>query len=81
MLSGSRLGASFIVLLTGFIYALRNRTDPNRKEPIGMGIQALTMTALVYLPGMAIGYWIIRGGLLDGMNLHASAELGGHAVR
>ena len=45
-----------------------------------MGIQALTMTALVYLPGDAIGYCIIRGGLLDGMNLHASAELGGHAV-
>ena len=75
MLSGSRLGASFIVLLTGFLFALRNRTDPNRKEPIGMGIQALTMTALVYIPGMMIGYWIIRGGLLDGVNLHASAEL------
>jgi sodium-dependent phosphate cotransporter len=75
MLSGSRLGASFIVLLTGFLYALRNRTDPNRKEPIGMGIQALTMTALVYIPGMIIGYWIIRSGLLDGLNLHASAEL------
>jgi sodium-dependent phosphate cotransporter len=75
MLSGSRLGASFIVLLTGFLYALRNRTDPNRKEPIGMGIQALTMTALVYIPGMVIGYWIIRSGLLDGMNLHAGAEL------
>jgi sodium-dependent phosphate cotransporter len=75
MLSGSRLGASFIVLLTGFLYALRNRTDPNRKEPIGMGIQALTMTALVYIPGMVIGYWIIRSGLLDGVNLHAGAEL------
>jgi solute carrier family 34 (sodium-dependent phosphate cotransporter) len=75
MLSGSRLGASFIVLLTGFIYAFRNRRDPRRNEPIGMGIQALTMTALVYLPGMMIGYAIIRGGLLDGFNLHASAEL------
>ncbi|HET9248982.1 MAG TPA: hypothetical protein VFP13_03465 [Actinomycetota bacterium] len=75
MLSGSRLGASFIVLLTGFLYALRNRTDPNRKEPIGMGIQALTMTALVYLPGMMIGYWIIKGGLLDGVSLHATDEL------
>ena len=51
MLSGSRLGASFIVLLTGFLYAARNRHDPNRGEPIGMGIQAMTMTALVYLPG------------------------------
>jgi solute carrier family 34 (sodium-dependent phosphate cotransporter) len=75
MLSGSRLGASFIVLLTGFIYSLRNRHDPNRTEPIGMGIQALTMTALVYLPGMMIGYGIIRSGLLDGVNLHASEGL------
>jgi hypothetical protein len=75
MLSGSRLGASFIVLLTGLIYALRHRRDPNRREPIGMGIQALTMTALVYIPGMMIGYGIIRSGLLDGVNLHASAGL------
>ncbi len=75
MLSGSRLGASFIVLLTGFLYAARNRHDPNRGEPIGMGIQAMTMTALVYLPGMMIGYAIIRSGLLDGLNLHASGEL------
>jgi solute carrier family 34 (sodium-dependent phosphate cotransporter) len=75
MLSGSRLGASFIVLLTGFLYAARNRHDPNRGEPIGMGIQAMTMTALVYLPGMMIGYAIIRSGLLDGVNLHASGEL------
>lgn len=75
MLSGSRLGASFIVLLTGFLYAARNRSDPNRGEPIGMGIQAMTMTALVYLPGMMIGYGIIRSGLLDGLNLHASGQL------
>jgi hypothetical protein len=75
MLSGSRLGASFIVLLTGFLYAARNRNDPNRGEPIGMGIQAMTMTALVYLPGMMIGYGIIRSGLLDGLNLHASGKL------
>jgi solute carrier family 34 (sodium-dependent phosphate cotransporter) len=75
MLSGSRLGASFIVLLTGFLYAARNRHDPNRGEPIGMGIQAMIMTALVYLPGMMIGYGIIRSGLLDGLNLHASGSL------
>jgi sodium-dependent phosphate cotransporter len=75
MLSGSRRGASFIVLVTALLYATRNRNDPNRTEPIGMGIQALTMTALVYLPGMMIGYGIIRSGLLDGLNLHASTEL------
>jgi solute carrier family 34 (sodium-dependent phosphate cotransporter) len=75
MLSGSRLGASFIVLLTGFIYALRHRHDPNRSEPIGMGIQALTMTALVYLPGMVIGYGIIKTGILGGLSLHANDQL------
>ena len=74
MLSGSRLGASFIVLLTGFLYAMRNK-DRARGESIGIGIQALTMTAVVYVPGMLIGYAVIRGGLLDGMNWHASAEM------
>jgi solute carrier family 34 (sodium-dependent phosphate cotransporter) len=73
MLSGSRLGASFIVLLTGLIYAMRNRR--RRAEPLGIGIQAMTMTALVYVPGMAIGYGIMRAGLLDGLNWHASQEV------
>jgi sodium-dependent phosphate cotransporter len=74
MLSGSRLGASFIVLLTGFLYARRNR-DRARGESIGIGIQAMTMTAIVYLPGMLIGYSIMRAGLLDGLDLHASGKL------
>ena len=52
MLSGSRLGASFIVLLTGFIYSLRNRNDSNRTEPIGMEIMgAYDDGARVHLPG------------------------------
>ncbi len=74
MLSGSRLGASFIVLLTGFLYARRNR-EQERGASIGIGIQAMTMTAIVYLPGMLIGYSIMRAGLLDGFDLHASGKL------
>jgi hypothetical protein len=74
MLSGSRLGASFIVLLTGFLYAMKHKDRP-RGDSIGVGIQAMTMTAITYLPGMLIGYWIIRRGLLDGLNLHASGKL------
>ncbi len=74
MLSGSRLGASFIVLVTGFIYAMRHRHRP-RGDSIGIGIQAMTMTAITYIPGMMIGYFIMRAGWLDGLQLHASAEL------
>ena len=74
MLSGSRLGASFIVLLVGFLYAVRNR-GRNRGESIGMGILALSLTALVYLPGMIIGYGILKWGILDGVQLHASSDV------
>lgn len=74
MLSGSRLGASFIVLLTGFLYAMRNRSRA-RGETIGMGIQALTMTAIVYIPGMLIGYTLLKSGLLEGVQWHASGKL------
>lgn len=74
MLSGSRLGASFVVLLVGFLYAMRNR-GANRRESIGMGVLALSLTALVYVPGMMLGYWILKGGLLEGIRLHASDDV------
>jgi Na+/phosphate symporter len=35
----------------------------------------MTMTAIVYLPGMMIGYAIMRLGWLDGFDLHASGQL------
>jgi sodium-dependent phosphate cotransporter len=72
MLSGSRLGASFIVLVVGFIYAMRS---PNRESSIGMGVLALSMTAIVYVPGMMIGYGILKSGVLSGLDWHASTEL------
>ena len=74
MLSGSRLGASFVVLLVGFLYAMRNRGH-NRSEAIGMGVLALSLTAVVYIPGMIIGYWILKAGFLDGIRLHASDDV------
>jgi sodium-dependent phosphate cotransporter len=74
MLSGSRLGASFIVLLVGFIYALRSS---NRRESLGMGVLALSMTAVVYVPGMLLGYGILRVGLLDGVRWTASSDVQG----
>jgi solute carrier family 34 (sodium-dependent phosphate cotransporter) len=72
MLTGSRLGASFIVLLVGFLYAIRSR---NRKESIGMGVLALSMTAAVYVPGMLVGYGLLKAGVLGGIHWQTSAEL------
>jgi sodium-dependent phosphate cotransporter len=74
MLSGSRLGASFIVLLVGFLYAVRSK---NGQESLGMGVLALSMTALVYIPGMLLGYGILRSGAISGVDWTASSELQG----
>lgn len=74
MLSGSRLGASFIVLLTGFLYAMKHQGRP-RGDSIGIGIQAMLMTAITYIPGMLLGYSLIRSGMLDGFTFHASGTL------
>lgn len=69
MLSGSRLGASFIVLLVGFLYSVRDR---NRRQSLGMGVLALSMTAIVYVPGMFLGYGLLKWGLLSGVDWQAS---------
>jgi sodium-dependent phosphate cotransporter len=74
MLSGSRLGASFVVLVVGFVYALRNRGQ-NRAESIGMGVLALSLTAIVYVPGMVLGYGILRSDVLDPVRLNASEDV------
>jgi hypothetical protein len=74
MLSGSRLGASFIVLLVGFLYSVRNRSR-NRGESIGVGILALSLTAVAYLPGMLIGYGLLKSGMLGPIRWSASRDV------
>ncbi|MBA3551328.1 MAG: hypothetical protein H0W27_00455 [Actinobacteria bacterium] len=74
MLSGSRLGASFIVLLVGFLYAMKSK---NRRESTGMGVLALSLTAVVYVPGMFLGYGILKSGVLGGVQWTASEEVDG----
>lgn len=78
MLSGSRLGASFVVLLVGFLYAMKSR---DRRESTGMGILALSLTAVVYLPAMLLGYGILKMGLLSGVDWTAGGELQGLVER
>jgi len=74
MLSGSRLGAAFIVLLVGFLYSMKSR---NRQESTGMGILALSLTAAVYLPGMLLGYAILKSGILSDIRWTASGDVQG----
>ena len=74
MLSGSRLGASFIVLLVGFLYSVKSK---NKRESMGMGVLALSLTAVVYVPGMFLGYGLLKTGLLSGVHWTASSKVQG----
>jgi len=70
MITGSRLGASFIVLFIGFLYVLRGR---NPTTSLSMGLLSLTVTATIYLPGLFLGAWILHTGLLDRIQLRSGA--------
>ncbi|MEW5961037.1 MAG: hypothetical protein AB1801_25195 [Chloroflexota bacterium] len=66
MITGSRLGASFIVLFIGFIYVLRGR---DRTTSLGMGLLSLSVTGTTHLAGLVIGGFILQTGLLDSVQL------------
>ena len=46
MLTGSRLGAAFVVLVVGVVYALRRSDGGSRRAPISIGILSLLMTVV-----------------------------------
>jgi Na+/phosphate symporter len=72
MITGSRLGAGFIVLFIGFIYVLRGR---NRATSLSMGLLSLAVTGTTYIVAMFIGIFLLRSGVLDGIDLQAGAML------
>lgn len=62
MISGSRLGSSFIVLFIGFIYVLRGR---NRGTSLSMGLLSFIVTGTIHAGVLVFGYFSLRAGLLD----------------
>jgi sodium-dependent phosphate cotransporter len=72
MITGSRLGASFIVLFIGFIYTLRGR---DRATSLSMGLLSLNVTAITHIPALFIGAVILKAGILDHIQLQYGALL------
>ena len=63
MVSGSRFGASMIVLLVGFVAYLRGRRRP---DGIYVGVVSLLTTATVYAPATVLGLLLLDRGWLHG---------------
>lgn len=65
MLTGSRLGASLVVLVVAGIYSVRNKPGTGvRTAATSIGIFALLLTALVYLPALIIAIPLLEGRVL-----------------
>lgn len=73
MMTGSRLGAAFVVLLVAVIYALRGG-EGNRMAPVSTAVMALFSTALIYLPGAFVGFALLRWGPFHSLNLEFPAQ-------
>lgn len=72
MITGSRLGASFIVLFVGFIYYMQGH---RRAASISIGVLALLTTAAIYLPALPIGYWMLTSGILDTVRVNTETPI------
>jgi Na+/phosphate symporter len=72
MISGSRLGASFIVLLIGFLYVLRGR---NRAASLGMGVLSLSVTGATQVVGLFLGLALLHLGWLERIQLGSGSVL------
>jgi solute carrier family 34 (sodium-dependent phosphate cotransporter) len=76
MLTGSRLGAAFVVLVVGGVYAVRHRgATGGPRAPLSIGILSLLMTSVAYVPGALAGYLLLRNGALDGLDIGTSPSL------
>lgn len=72
MITGSRLGASFIVLFIGFIYVLRGR---DKSTSLSMGLLSLTVTGTTYVMALLVGMALLQSGVLEGVQLQSGALL------
>ena len=62
MLAGSRLGASMVVLVVGFVAYVTGRRRP---DGIYIGVVALLTTATIYIPATFLGVWLLDTGWLE----------------
>lgn len=72
MITGSRLGAGFIVLFIGFIYVMRGR---NKADSLNMGLLSLVVTGTTYVFALFVGLALLQSGVLDPVQLRSGALL------
>lgn len=75
MVTGARLGAAFVVLLIAALYVMRSGTQGRRRATVSTAVMALSITAVIYVPGALIGLSILKGPIA-GVTLSAPPSFG-----
>jgi len=70
MITGSRLGASFIVLFIGFLYVLRGK---DRTSSLSMGLLSLSVTFTTFFVAMFVGIGIMSTGSFTNIQIQSGA--------
>ena len=73
MLTGSRLGAAFVVLVTAVVYALRGGKG-HRRAPLSTAVTCLCTTALIYVPAAFLGLALLSWGRFHSLELTSPAQ-------
>lgn len=72
MISGSRLGASMVVLMVGFAYILRGK---DRNVSLGVGLTSLLVTQTLYPLVLIFGYLLLNIPILKTLKLGSTQDL------
>jgi solute carrier family 34 (sodium-dependent phosphate cotransporter) len=72
MINGSRLGASLIVLVVGFVSYVTGRRNP---DGLYIGVVALLVAITLWMPVVPLGVLILDRGWLDGVHIESPGVL------
>lgn len=72
MINGSRLGASLIVLVVGFVSYIRGRRNP---DGLYVGVVAMLTAFTLWLPVVPVGLVLLNSGVLDGVRFESPVGL------
>jgi len=72
MINGSRLGASLIVLVVGFVSYVRGRRNP---DGLYVGVVAMLTAFTLWLPVVPLGLLLLDSGVLDGVRFESPVGL------
>lgn len=72
MINGTRMGASLIVLVVGFVSYLTGRRNP---DGLYIGVVALVTAITLWAPAMPLGILVLEKGRLDGVGIGSPGAL------